>query len=151
MTSERGWEILAHTADAGVRAWGPTPAAALGRAVLGMLAIVVPPERVRPARSWTVHVTAPDPDLLLFNLLDEVLYLHHVAGLLAHEVEVTAAGPPGSPGEDGGAWRARAVVRGETLDRDRHDPGTEIKAVTLHGIALAPEGDRWVARVVFDL
>ncbi|HEX6988481.1 MAG TPA: archease [Bacillota bacterium] len=150
MTSEAGWEITEHTADVGIRAWGPSAADALSRAALGMLALVVPAERVRPIRRWAVEVSAPDPDLLLFNLLDELLYRHHVEGLLAHDVaaEVAAAGGPGGAA---GGWVARAAVRGEPVDTARHRPGPEIKAVTLHGISLRPEGGQWVARVVVDL
>ncbi|REJ37943.1 MAG: hypothetical protein DIU84_02555 [Bacillota bacterium] len=152
---DAGYEILEHTADVGLEAYGPTQAEALRQAALGMAALVVPPDQVRPARRWQVHVSAPDPDLLLFNLLDELLYLHHVEGMLVHDVTVEAEAP-GGPGGSGGApgpgrWSARAVARGETLDPRRHRPGTEIKAVTLHGIALRPEGGRWVGRVVFDL
>ena len=142
MTTDAGYEILEHTADVGLLAYGPTLGAALSQAALGMCALIVPPERVQPARCWRVEASAPDPDLLLFNLLDELLYLHHVEGMVAHDVAVEAEADP---------WTARALVRGETLDRQRHRPGTEIKAVTLHGISLRPEDGRWVARIVFDL
>lgn len=151
MTTEAGWEIVEHTADVGVRAWGPTPAAALSGAVLGMLSLVTPPERVRPQRTWSLSVSAPDPDLLLFNLLDEVLYLHHVEGLLAHEVTAETTAPPAGAGASRASWKAAALVRGEPLDHDRHRPGTEIKAVTLHGIGLRHQDGRWWARAIFDL
>src|SRR5690606_41340368 len=106
-------------------------------------------------RRRQADVLAADADLLLLNLLEGLLYLHHWEGMLVRGVTVEAEGP-GGPGGSGGApgpgrWSARAVARGETLDPRRHRPGTEIKAVTLHGIALRPEGGRWVGRVVFDL
>ncbi|HEY8449342.1 MAG TPA: archease [Bacillota bacterium] len=144
MTTEAGFAIIDHTADTGVRAWGRDLADALGQAVIGMFSLLVPPQRVRPRQRWSFAVTAPDLPLLLFNLLDELLYLHHSQRALAAAVRDLAASIEGQP-------RAAGTLLGETIDRRRHRLQTEIKAVTLHGIRLEREGSLWIAEAIFDL
>ena len=45
----------------------------------------------------------------------------------------------------------RATHNYEPLDPDKHEIATEVKAVTYHQLRIAPEGERWVGRVILDL
>ena len=83
---ESGFALLDHTADIGVRAWGPTPAAAFNAAAQGMYAIALGGDvagATGPAIERTIAVSGDTwPDLLV-NWLAELLYLLSVEGLVA--------------------------------------------------------------------
>ena len=44
-----------------------------------------------------------------------------------------------------------AKVGGETIDPERHEIYTEIKAVTYHGLRIEQKGSRWYAEILFDV
>jgi SHS2 domain-containing protein len=44
-----------------------------------------------------------------------------------------------------------AEVRGAPFDPERHGGGTEVKAVTRHGLVVERAGEGWRARVLLDL
>ena len=53
--------------------------------------------------------------------------------------------------EKDGKYQLSAVVQGETLDRDRHQQGVDVKAVTLHRFQLEKTNDGWTAMVILDI
>ena len=124
-----GYEILEHTADVGLRAWGPSPESAFEQAgwaladILG--AVVEPPGEVH-------HVTAEagDPGALAVAFLDELLFLHESreAGFAA--IRVTRVGERELAGE--------VELRPLTGEPE----GTAVKAATYHQLAVrtGPDG-----------
>lgn len=142
---EAAFEILDHTADVAVRGRGPTRMEALRQVALGMFWLLVPPARVRPLRRWSFGAGGEDAELLLFNLCDELLFLHHSEAALAHALHLTMRNP-GRPG-----YRVQGVLEGEPVDPRRHRLGTEIKGATLHAIEVRRADGGWTARAVFDV
>lgn len=154
MEPKAGFQLLDHTADLGIRAWGGDAAQALRYAILGLFSAMVSLDSVAARTSWEIRVTAPDPHLLFFNLMDELLYLHHTEGLLVSEVEELAVSAPAGagPGRADEEWEARVRVRGEIFDADRHRLGTEIKAVTMHELVFRETSSgTWEAQMFLDL
>jgi len=43
------------------------------------------------------------------------------------------------------------TIWGDILDPTRHQIGTEIKAVTYHGLRVEQHADGWLAEVILDL
>lgn len=144
---ERRYRLIEHTADAGVEAEGATLEEAFAAAAEGMFAVIADCRAVRPARTWSVRATAPDLPLLLHAFLEEILFLHLTRRVLAARVEVRRLRPP-APGRPAAIWSRLA---GEPVDPARHELRVEIKAVTLHGLAVEPAGAGWRARAIFDL
>ena len=133
-----GYEILEHTADVGLRAWGPSLEGCFSQATWGLAEIIGiaapgPGERVR------IEVTATDLGGLLVDWLSEVLYLHDSRDALLAGVEVDSVEPE--------------VARGTiTLaERDRPVEGTQVKAITYHRLSVVRAGDRFVAEVYLDV
>lgn len=141
------YRLIEHTADVGVEAEGPDPAAVLAAAARGMFAVLTDPATVRPRERWPVRASGPDWPLLLFAFLDELLYLHLTRRVLVADVVDLRVEPPAG-GREG---TVAAVAVGEPIDPDRHELRVEIKAVTLHGLELAPADGGWRARVIFDI
>lgn len=147
-----GFEILDHTADIGLRAFGGTLPELYENAARGMLGLMARPRSVRPVEVEAVEVEADDAVGLLITWLHEILFRFDARGRVFAEVEVEElTRPPVRRLADRAGWRLRGKLKGEPLDLSRHELGHEIKAVTYHGARVEREGDRWVAEVLFDI
>ena len=135
------YEVLEHTADAGVVAHGRTLGETFAAAAEGMYALMVNPRTVGESVEREVALSAPDRERLLVAWLLELLFLTQTEGLVFRRFDVTLDGES--------ALRAR--VWGEPLDPNRHEAGTEVKAVTRHQLEVAEEDGGYRARVIFDI
>ena len=142
MTREgAGYTYFDVEADIGVRAWGPTRAAALAQAALGVLALVVEPQTVRVREQREVRAQGESPESLLVNWIDECLYVQEIEGFAVHEVEVVALTEALVHGR----------LHGEPLDTTRHRTGTVVKAATLHDVRLHDEPGRHEVALIVDV
>ncbi len=132
------YEVLGHTADAGVKAYGETLSELFENAALGMFSLICSPEKVRALDAHEIALTADDDETLLVDWLTELLYLHETEGVLFSEFRVQM--------EEGGL---RAVARGEALDAGRHELKMNVKAVTYHQLEIN-EAEGYLT-VLFDV
>lgn len=137
------YEILDHTADIRIRAFGGGMAGLLRSAVLAMAALMADTGGVRGDVAVKVEVSGETPEELLVHLLSEVLYVHHTRKMLFRDAEVEVP--------DESVLRATCTLRGEPYDAGRHEPMYDIKAVTYHDLKIERAGDRLTAEIVFDV
>jgi SHS2 domain-containing protein len=140
-----GFEVIEHTADVGLRAWGPTPEDLFTQAARGLISFLFDARQVRASRTRIVDIEASDLEEALVAWLQEILYLFEVKHFAAAEVDVQAAAAHG----------VRARVRGEPFDQRRHEMRMEIKAATYHGLDIRPTAaengsERWECTIIFD-
>jgi len=99
---------------------------------------------VAPRERRAFSVAADALDLLLFELLQELVYLKDAERLLLRvrdlRIEETRAG-----------YRLHAEAYGETIDPGRHPLLADVKAVTLHRLVVERTPDGWRAVVVLDV
>ena len=88
----------------------------------------------------TKLVSAKNKILVLFDWLKTLLYHFDAEHLLFSRFEVQVR----PDGLTGAAW-------GETLDRERHELGHEVKAVTYHGLKVEQTPNGWLAEVIVDI
>ena len=88
-----------------------------------------------------MSASAEDAGGLVVAFLSELLLLHDTEGFVGRTIRAHAVGDPPTA--------VVASVAGEPFDPSRHSAGTEVKAVTLHGLVFDPAGHR--ARVIVDL
>lgn len=138
---EGGFEVLEHTADIGLRAFGGDLAEAFARAALGMFSLMVELAGVREVEAWEVVAEGYDLAELLVNWLNELLYLLEVEGMLGRGFHV----------ELDGAGRLRGQVRGERYSPSRHRRRREVKAATFHRLAIKEDACGVTVEVYFDL
>ncbi len=139
--SAAGWEHFPHEADIGVRGWGATLAEAFEQAALAMMAVITDPQGVEPRQAVDIDCRAPDPELLLVDWLNALVYEMATRHLLFGRFEVAIEGE-----------RLHAVARGEPVDPVRHRPRVEVKGATYTQLKVARTGDgRWVAQCVVDV
>lgn len=138
------YEILEHTADAGVRGIGDTLEEAFREAARGTFSLMVDLERVEPREGVPIEVEADSLEGLLVAFLGELLAKRDIEGLVFSNFQVKIE-------KGDGGWRLRGRAWGEPLDPARHRPGVEVKAATYFGVKVERQGDRWIAQCVLDL
>lgn len=140
------FEILEHTADIGLRAWGGTQREMASEASRGLTAIVMDASRAKAAVEWEVSAAGEDQEALLVNWLSEILYLLDATGVAIHSVDV-ADWEMASNGE----WRGRGVVRGEPRREEEHPARLIVKGITWHQLQVRKTGEGWCAEVYLDV
>ncbi|WP_339102975.1 archease [Haloterrigena salinisoli] len=160
MTSQQGgrFELRNHTADVAVAASGDALESVFAAVADGLAAASCDEIPAESGDRFSLSVTAENREALLFDYLDELIYLRDVRAELPvdHRVEAIEG-----PERDGGnaerdGWTLEASARGVPLaDVDAR----EVKAVTYSEMRLerreSPDadgsGDEWEAYVVFDV
>lgn len=137
---ERGFEFFEHTADVGIRAWGPSLEVAFAEAARGLVANMVDVSAARAVGEARLEVEAESVERLLFRFLEDVLFLFQTELWVVTDVEVTLPAP----------GRLVARVHGEKYDAARHGHVHEIKAVTFHDLEVRLE-PRPEVRVIVDI
>jgi SHS2 domain-containing protein len=133
------------TADVAFEAWGESVEElflSCGEALLATM--VLEPEEVLRSREQRITLENEELDLLLFDFLNELVFLKDARGLLLHGESVAIT-------EQDRLFRLEALASGERIAPSRHKFLVDIKAVTLHRFAVVHEGERWRATVVLDV
>jgi SHS2 domain-containing protein len=141
------FEQFEHTADVGIKAYGKTLEELFGNAALGMFSIMVDLDGVASKGEFKVVLKADDKEKLLVDWLGELLYIHEVYDVLLNEFEVDI--DDAKEDEDGATLELKAVVRGESIDREKHDLKAMVKAVTYHMLEI--NEDEGYLKVLFDI
>ena len=135
------YETFDHTADLGLRirtADLPTLFAEAGQALTHLLVENLGSVQAVQRVEWTL----PREELtfLLFDHLATILRHFEEDRLVLAFFEVSLSDT-----------HLQVVAHGEPLDRGRHEPDHEVKAITYHGLRVEPEGDGWIAEVIVDI
>lgn len=138
--TERGFELIEHTAEVGIRAWGGDLREAFAEAARGMFSLMVDLDAVDERESRRVEVTAEDREDLLVRWLNELLFLVDTEGLVFRAFDI----------ERLGERELAATARGERLDPARHLPLTGVKAATYHQL-LVEAGPPARVAVILDV
>ncbi len=139
--SSSQWEHFPHRADMGVRGFGATLAEAFAAAAEGLTAVVLEPSEVRPVERMQFACSASDPEFLLYDFMNSIVYEMAVGGRLFSRFRVQI---------DGDDLQAEAW--GERVDVGRHQPAVEIKGATFTQLAVGRSVDgRWFAQCVLDI
>ena len=134
------WEHFEHEADIGVRGRGATLAEAFAQAALALTAIVTDPALVEPRIPVAIRCEAPDPEFLLVDWLNALIYEMATRHMLFSHYDVRIEGD-----------RLEATAWGEPVDRSRHQPAVEPKGATFTALQVARQGEEWIAQCVVDV
>ena len=135
------FEYIEHTADLGFKARGKTLEAMFVHAAEALFSILVSVETIEIKEERHLEVMASTLDTLLVCWLNELLYLFDTERLLLGKFSIDKI--------RGCLFQAR--VRGEFVDRSRHEIKTGIKAVTYHSLYVKKRHGLWESRVILDL
>ena len=141
-----GYELREHTADVAVEATGDSLEAVFAAAADGFAAASCDEIPADVGDRFSLSVAAESREALLFDYLDELVYLRDVrAELPVNHCVASVEGP--DEGESDG-WSLEATARGVPLEAVA---AREIKAVTYSEMRLERTDDGWEAYVVFDV
>ncbi len=115
------YKFIEHTADIGIKAYGGTLEESFANAALGMFEVMTDVTRVEPVGEYKVSVNAENLEDLLVDWLGELLFLHETQDVLLSEFDVKIDN-----------LTLDAKVRGEALNREKHELRDDVKAITYH-------------------
>lgn len=120
------FEVIDHTADVGIVAYGKDLKEAFANAAFGMFSLIADLEKVRGSISREIDVQSTDQEALLVDWLNELLYLFDVEHIIFKRFEITALSQK----------KLKAKVYGEKIDTSRHQLKTAVKAATYHMLKI---------------
>ena len=133
------YDLIDHTADVGIKAYGKTLSEAFENAAKGMFDIITDNSEVESTGQYNIELKASDLEQLLVDWLSKLLYLNDAQDLVFGKFEVTLSGN-----------HLSANVYGEKYDKKKHGMGVEIKAVTYHMLQVHETNPIFV-QVLFDI
>jgi SHS2 domain-containing protein len=101
-------------------------------------------DAIEPRETRRIELSNDELDMLLFDLLQELIYLKDSERLLLRIQKVHID-------EKEGTYFLKATAEGEPLDAERHDQRADVKAVTLHDFSVVRVDDGWKAQVLLDI
>jgi SHS2 domain-containing protein len=140
-TKRAPFEFLEHTADVGVIAHGGTLAEAFVHAAEGTFSVMVNLNGVREEEERSLSVKAHDWPSLLVAWLSELIYFCDVDGLVFRRFEIRQMEP----------YSLQASAYGEKIDRQRHELGAGVKAITRHMLEVGEDEDGYRVQVLLDI
>jgi protein archease len=101
-------------------------------------------ESIQPRHTREIELSNDKLDMLLFDLLQELIFLKDAERFLLRLREVRITGRDGN-------YRLKATAQGEALDAERHHQRADVKAVTLHDFVVERTQNGWKAKVLLDI
>ncbi len=136
----RPFEVIEHTADVGIIAYGRSLEELFANAAAGMMSFLIDLASVRRVQQRTVTADADDREGLLIAWLNELLVLLNADGFVPGRFTV----------RDLTDTNLRVEVAGEPVDPTRHHFHLDVKAATYHRLEIKQDA-LWQARVIFDV
>ena len=133
------FELIEHTADMGLAAYGKDLAEAFANAAYGMFSIIAELDNVREIESRRIEIKEDDGESVLFEWLNTLLYYFDVETLIFKKFNII----------EFGEGNLKADCYGEKYDTKRHHLKTGIKSATYYMMKVDREKKR--VQVIFDV
>lgn len=135
-------EVFEHTADLGLRIRHASLEGLLAEAGTALFELLVENlSEVQPLIHLEIQLKQADRELMLFDWLNELLYVFDAKHLVLCQFSVKVQGDS-----------LHAIVSGEPRDDVKHQLDHEVKAVTYHQLKLEHQADGdWLGEVILDI
>jgi SHS2 domain-containing protein len=138
----KDFEVIEHTADIGIRAYGIDLSRAFINAARGMFSLITDIDKVYENLYRDVQVTAPDKEALLVEWLNELIFLFDTEMVLFSRFHIEALSDT----------EIKARCWGEKIDKSRHELKRGIKSATYHMLKVEQKTDyKCQVQVLFDI
>jgi SHS2 domain-containing protein len=135
------YELIDHTADVGVKAYGKTLSEAFENVAKAMFDIITDNSEIESIGQYIIKLEAPDLEQLLVDWLSELLYLNSAKNQVFGFFKVDL---------DEKNNKLSARIFGDKFAVSKHKIGAEIKAVTYHMLEVKKKKPFHV-QVLFDI
>jgi SHS2 domain-containing protein len=133
------------TADIAFKAWGKDLSETFIAAAEATLNVMVEElDSIRPQEERQLKLKNEALDMLLFDLLQELIYFKDAEKLLLRISQLKI-----KEGKQG--HFLEGIAQGEKIDPNRHRMRVDVKAVTLHRFQLEKKDQGWEALVILDI
>ena len=135
------WEHFPHKADIGIRGAGSTKEQAFEQAAMALTAVITNIDKVEPEQKVEITCQGIDDELLLLDWLNGLLYEMDTRKMLFSRFEIQLD-----------KNTLNAVVWGQKIDIQKHQPTVEVKAATYTELYVRQdENGSWIAQCVVDV
>ena len=138
---EKTFEIIDHTADVGVIAYGASVEQLFSRAAMALFSLITELESIREKSRRDLQITSQDQDSLLVEWLNELIYLFDAEQMVFHRFEIESLKHN----------QLKAVCYGEKFDASRHRIKIGVKAATYYMLKIEEDNQGYRARVILDI
>ncbi|MEE8599257.1 MAG: archease [Dehalococcoidales bacterium] len=137
---EKDFEIIDHTADVGIVAYGADMSQAFANAARALFSLITELDDVAEVLYRDVELTAPDEEGLLVEWLNELIYLFDTENIIFKRFDIIELNHT----------QLKARSYGEKVDKSKHKLKTGVKAATYHMLKVDRD-DVCQVQVLFDI
>ena len=138
---EKPFEIIDHTADIGIVAYGADIKQVFANAALGLFSLMADLDECKGDIQRELQLSAEDMEVLLVAWLNELIYIFDVEHIIFKRFEV----------DELTSTHIKARCFGEKIKLSQHKLKREIKAATYHMLKINKEDGGYKAQVIFDI
>ena len=128
---------LDHPSDVGITAYGKDQKEIFENSALGMFSLMADLDRVESKKVFEIKVEGDDPESLLINWLNELIFYEDGKKILLKDFKINKLTDT----------RLEAEVAGEKIDMNKHFLYRPIKAATYNQLQISKNQ----AKIVFDV
>ncbi|MFQ5648178.1 MAG: archease [Candidatus Aenigmatarchaeota archaeon] len=129
------------TSDVAFRAYGKDLAELFANSGLALMEVTVNTKQIKPKVMKHIILQARDLKALMFDWLSELIFFIDSENLALVKFELKV---------DEKALKLEGTAWGETMDPDRHETRTHVKACTYHKMEIK-KNKLWSAQVILDI
>jgi len=137
---DKEFEIINHTADVGIIAYGDDIKQAFANAARALFSLITELESVEEVLHRDIELTATDQESLLVEWLNQLIYLFDVENIVFKRFDIIQLNHT----------QLKARIYGEKVDRAKHKIKTGVKATTYHMLKVDKD-DGCKVQVLFDI
>ena len=137
---EKDFEIIDHTADVGIAAYGADMSQAFANAARALFSLITELDDVDEVLHRDIELIAPDEESLLVEWLNELIYLFDAENIIFKRFDIIKLNNT----------QLKARSYGEKVNSLKHKLKTGVKAATYHMLKV-DKGDGCQVQVLFDI
>jgi SHS2 domain-containing protein len=141
VSAVKPFEVIEHTADIGIVAYGADIKQVFANAALGLFNLMADLENLKENTKREIELSAEDIEVLLVEWLNELIYISEVEHIIFKRFEV----------KELSNTQLKAICFGEKIKPGQHRLKREIKAATYHMLKLNKEDGSYKVRIIFDI
>ncbi len=138
---DRPFEVIDHTADIGIVAYGSDIKGLFANAALGLFSLMLDLNTIGETVERALELSAEDTDILLVEWLNELIYIFDVEHTAFKRFEIDEL--------TDNTIKARCF--GEKIDPQKQKIRREIKAATYHMLQIEKQDSTYKVQVIFDI
>jgi SHS2 domain-containing protein len=135
------FEVIDHTADIGIIAYGADIKQVFANAALGLFNLMADLDNPKEDIKREIELLAEDVEILLVEWLNELIYISDVEHIIFKRFEINELS----------STQLRATCFGEKIKPGQHRLKREIKAATYHMLRLNKENGSYKVQIIFDI